>query len=116
MAAEKTANATDFLPMYDTKQYTDYAVKTIARRAAEQGDQWVSVVPVSYISRGKGAIPGNELVYGYANGKGVAKKGEAIVPETMRKLANQYKTEANTIHVSKSDPESPFKVVQVKKV
>ena len=116
LATEKTANATDFLPMYDTKQYTDYAVKTIARRAAEQGDQWVSVVPVSYISRGKGAIPGNELVYGYANGKGVAKKGEAIVPETMRKLANQYKTEAKTIQVSKSDPESPFKVVQVKKV
>jgi hypothetical protein len=116
LSAEKTANATDFLPMYDTKQYTDYAVKTIARRAAEQGDQWVSVVPVSYISRGKGAIPGNELVYGYANGKGVAKKGEAIVPETMRKLANQYKTEAKTIQVSKSDPESPFKVVQVKKV
>ena len=116
LAAEKTANATDFLPMYDTKQYTDYAVKTIARRAAEQGDQWVSVVPVSYISRGKGAIPGNELVYGYANGKGVAKKGEAIVPESMRKLANQYKTEAKTIQVSKSDPESPFKVVQVKKV
>ena len=116
LAAEKTANATDFLPMFDTKQYTDYAVKTIARRAAEQGDQWVSVVPVSYISRGKGAIPGNELVYGYANGKGVAKKGEAIVPETMRKLANQYKTEAKTIQVSKSDPESPFKVVQVKKV
>jgi hypothetical protein len=116
LAAEKTANATDFLPMFDTKQYTDYAVKTIARRAAEQGDQWVSVVPVSYISRGKGAIPGNEIVYGYANGKGIAKKGEAIVPETMRKLANQYKTEAKTIQVSKSDPESPFKVVQVKKV
>jgi hypothetical protein len=116
LTAEKTANATDFLPMYDTKQYTDYAVKTIARRAAEQGDQYVAVVPVNYISRGKGALPGNELVYGYANGKGVAKKGEAIVPETMRKLANQYKTEAKTIQVSKSDPESPFKVVQVKKV
>jgi hypothetical protein len=106
----------DYLPMFDTKQYTDYAVKTIARRAAEQGNQYVSVVPVNYISRGKGAIPGNELVYGYANGKGVAKKGEAIVPEAMRKLANQYKTEAKTIQVSKSDPESPFKVVQVKKV
>jgi hypothetical protein len=116
LTAEKTPNATDFLPMYDTKQYTDYAVKTIARRAAEQGDQYVAVVPVNYISRGKGALPGNELVYGYANGKGVAKKGEAIVPETMRKLANQYKTEAKTIQVSKSDPESPFKVVQVKKV
>ena len=106
----------DYLPMFDTKQYTDYAVKTIARRAAEQGNQYVSVVPVNYISRGKGAIPGNELVYGYANGKGVAKKGEAIVPESMRKLANQYRTEAKTIQVSKSDPENPFKVIQKKEI
>ena len=116
MAADKATNASDFLPMFDTKQYTDYAVKTIARRAAEQGNQYVAVVPVNYISRGKGALPGNELVYGYANGKGVAKKGEAIIPESMRKLANQYKTEAKTIQVSKSDPDSPFKIVQVKKV
>jgi hypothetical protein len=116
LSPEKEISGADYLPMFDTKQYTDYAVKTIARRAAEQGNQYVSVVPVNYISRGKGAIPGNELVYGYANGKGVAKKGEAIVPESMRKLANQYKTEAKTIQVSKSDPESPFKVVQVKKV
>ena len=113
---QNETSGADYLPMFDTKQYTDYAVKTIARRAAEQGNQYVSVVPVNYISRGKGAIPGNELVYGYANGKGVAKKGEAIVPESMRKLANQYRTEAKTIQVSKSDPESPFKVVQVKKV
>jgi hypothetical protein len=116
IAADKATNTADFLPMFDTKQYTDYAVKTIARRAAEQGNQYVAVVPVNYISRGKGALPGNELVYGYANGKGVAKKGEAIIPESMRKLANQYKTEAKTIQVSKSDPDSPFKIVQVKKV
>lgn len=74
LSPEKEVSGADYLPMFDTKQYTDYAVKTIARRAAEKGDQWVSVVPVNYISRGKGAIPGNELVYGYANGKGVAKK------------------------------------------
>jgi len=116
LTAEKTTNTTDFLPMFDTKQYTDYAVKTIARRAAEQGDQYVAVVPVSHIGRGKGAIPGNELVYGYANGKGIAKKGEAIIPESMRKLANQYRTEAKTIQVSKSDPDSPFKIVQVRKI
>ena len=116
LSPQNEMSGADYLPMFDTKQYTDYAVKTIARRAAEQGNQYVSVVPVNYISRGKGAIPGNELVYGYANGKGVAKKGEAIVPESMRKLANQYRTEAKTIQVSKSDPESPFKVVQVKKV
>ena len=116
LSPEKEIYGADYLPMFDTKQYTDYAVKTIARRAAEQGNQYVSVVPVNYISRGKGAIPGNELVYGYANGKGIGKKGEAIIPESMRKLANQYKTEAKTIQVSKSDPESPFKVVQKKEI
>ena len=109
-------NAADYLPMYDTKQYTDYAVKTVARKAAEEGAQWVSVVPVNTISRGNGAVPGNELVYGYANGKGVNKKGEAIIPEIMRKLANQYKTEAKAIQVAKSDPEKPWKVVSMREI
>lgn len=107
---------TDYLPMFDTKQYTDFAIKTIARRGAEQGDQYIAIVPANYISRGKGVVPGNELVYGYANGKGIGKKGEAIAPEIMRKLANQYRTEAKTIQVSKSDPESPFKIVQEKRI
>lgn len=107
---------TDYLPMFDTKQYTDYAVKTIARLAAEKGDQYIAVVPVNYIARGKGAIPGNEIVYGYANGKGIGKKGEAIIPESMRKLANQYRTEAKTIQVSKSDPDSPYKIVNTKEI
>ena len=113
--AELMAGA-DFLPMFDTKQYTDYAVKTIARKAAEQGDQWVAVVPQNLISRGKGAIPGNELVYGYGTGKGIGKKGDAIIPDSMRKLANQYKTEARPIQVSKSDPDSPFKIIEKKTI
>ena len=113
---EGAGNNADYLPMYDTKQYTDYAVKTVARKAAEEGAQWVSVVPVNVIGRGNGAVPGNELVYGYANGKGVAKKGEAIIPGIMRKLANQYKTEAKAIQIAKSDPERPWKVTVPKEV
>lgn len=109
-------SSTDYLPMYDTKQYTDYAIKTIARKAAEEGQQWVSVVPVTSLSRNRGIIPGNEIVYGYANGKGINKKGEAIIPEVMRKLANQYKTEVKTIQVSKSDPERPWKIVSERKI
>jgi hypothetical protein len=112
LTAEKQSGSTDYLPMFDTKQYSDFGVKTVARKAAEEGDQWVSVVPVNLLSRRNGAIPGNEVVYGYANGKGVAKKGEAIIPEIMRKLANQYKTEAKTIQVSKSDPTRPWKVTK----
>lgn len=113
---EELMAGADFLPMFDTKQYTDYAVKTIARKAAEQGDQWVAVVPQNLISRGKGAIPGNELVYGYGTGKGIGKKGDAIIPDSMRKLANQYKTEARPIQVSKSDPDSPFKIIEKKTI
>ena len=116
LSAEKGEGNADFLPMFDTKQYTDYAVKTIARKAAEQGDQWVAVVPQNLIARGKGAIPGNELVYGYGTGKGIAKKGDAIIPDLMRKLANQYKTEAKPIQVSKSDPDRPYKIVEKKTV
>lgn len=104
---------TDFLPMFDTKQYTDFALKTIIKKSAEDGPhQWVAVVPVNLITRQNGAVPGNELVYGYANGKGVAKKGESITAELMRKLAKQYNSEVKTIQVSKSDPNKPYKLLE----
>ncbi len=106
-------NRTDFLPMFDTKQYTDFALKTIIKKSAEDSPhQWVSVVPVNLITRANGAVPGNELVYGYANGKGVGKKGESIIAELMRKLAKQYNSEVKTIQVSKSDPNKPYKILE----
>jgi len=110
-------NKTDFLPMFDTKQYTDFALKTIIKKSAEDGPhQWVAVVPVNLITRANGAVPGNELVYGYANGKGVAKKGESITAELMRKLAKQYNSEVKTIQVSKSSPDKPYKILETTEV
>jgi hypothetical protein len=106
-------DVTDFLPMFDTKQYTDFALKTIIKKSAEDGPhQWVSVVPVNLITRANGAVPGNELVYGYANGKGVGKQGESIAAELMRKLAKQYNSEVKTMQVSKSNPNKPYKILE----
>ncbi len=104
---------TDFLPMFDTKQYTDFALKTIIKKSADDAPhQWISIVPSNLITRTNGAVPGNELVYGYANGTGVAKKGESITAELMRKLAKQYNSEVKTLQVSKSDPSKPYKVIE----
>lgn len=101
----------DYLPFFSNKNYADLAVKTTIKEAGNEGAQWVSVIPTSAISRGNGAIKGNQNFYGYANGKGFQKKGTAIIPEIMKKLANQYRTEAKTIQVSLSDPKKPYKVV-----
>jgi hypothetical protein len=64
------------------------------------------------MSRGNGIVPGNELAYGYANGAGVGGKGKGVLPELMKKLANQYKTEAKTIQVTLSDPDKPYKIIK----
>ena len=100
------------MPFLNTKNYNDLALKTVIKEAADDGAQWVSVVPATAMSRGNGIVPGNELAYGYANGAGVGGKGKGILPELMKKLANQYKTEAKTIQVTLSDPDKPYKLVK----
>jgi hypothetical protein len=103
---------TDYMPFLNTKNYNDLALKTVIKEAADDGAQWVSVVPANAMSRGNGIVPGNELAYGYANGAGVGGKGKGILPELMKKLANQYKTEAKTIQVTLSDPDKPYKLIK----
>jgi hypothetical protein len=103
---------TDYMPFLNTKNYNDLALKTVIKEAADDGAQWVSVIPVNAMSRGNGIVPGNELAYGYANGAGVGGQGKGVLPELMKKLANQYKTEAKTIQVTLSDPDKPYKLVK----
>jgi hypothetical protein len=107
---------TSYLPFYNNKNYTDLALKTVIKEGADDGAQWVSVVPVEYLDRANGAVLGNQIAYGFSNGAGAFKKGEAVIPELMRKLAKQYKTEAKIIQVSKSDPKKPYKVVAESRV
>ena len=106
----------DYLPFFNNKNYADLAVKTAIKEGGQDGAQWVGVIPVNAINRGNGAIKGNQQFYGYASGKGFQQKGEAVIPELMRKLAKQYKTEAKTIQVSLSDPKKPYKVVKFHEV
>lgn len=106
----------DYLPFFNNKNYADLAVKTAIKEGGQDGAQWVGVVPVNAINRGNGAIKGNQQFYGYASGKGFQQKGEAVIPELMRKLAKQYKTEAKTIQVSLSDPKKPYKIVKFHEV
>ena len=107
---------TAYLPFYNNKNYTDLALKTIAREAADDGAQWVSVVPAEYLGRGNGAVLGNQIAYGFSNGAGAFKKGKGVIPELMKKLANQYKTEAKVIQVSKSNPNNHYKVTRENEV
>lgn len=103
---------TDYLPFFNNKNYADLAIKTAIKEGGQDGAQWIGVVPVNAISRQNGAVKGNQQFYGFATGKGFQKKGEAVIPEIMRKLAKQYKTEAKTIQVSLSDPKRPYKIVR----
>ena len=114
--AVNTDSLTDYLPFFNSKNYADLALKTTIKAAGDDGAQWVSVIPVNMISRGSGAVKGNQQFYGYATGKGFQKKGEAILPELMRKLSKQYKTEAKTIQVTLSDPKKPYKIVSTRDV
>jgi hypothetical protein len=115
-AALSNDATTDYMPFLNTKNYNDLALKTIIKEAADDGAQWVSVVPANAMSRGNGIVPGNELAYGYSNGSGVGQQGKGILPELMKKLANQYKTEAKTIQVALSDPNKPYKIIVEKEV
>ena len=114
--AVNTDSLTDYLPFFNSKNYADLALKTTIKAAGDDGAQWVSVIPVNMISRGNGAVKGNQQFYGYATGKGFQKKGEAILPELMRKLSKQYKTEAKTIQVTLSDPKRPYKIVSTRDI
>ena len=109
-------NLADYLPFFNSKNYADLAIKTTIKEAGNEGAQWVGVVPVNVISRGSDAVKGNQQFYGYATGRGFQKKGEAIIPEIMRKLSKQYRTEAKTIQVSLSDPKKPYKIVKTREV
>lgn len=107
---------TEYVPFYNNKNYADLAVKSVIKEGGDQGAQWVGVVPVDRLSRQTEAVAGQQQFYGYATGKGFQKKGTAVVPEVMKKLANQYNTEAKTIQVSLSDPKKPWKLVRDRQV
>ena len=104
----------DYFPMVDADQYSDHALKYLMRLAAREGADYVAVLPFDMLNykASSSGWAGNEKVYGYASGKGINKKGKALIPELMKKAARFYNSKAGPIKLSRSDPKLPYKRIE----
>ena len=135
--AAKQGKDIPFLPFLERDIWGDHLVKHMAKTAADDGVQWIAINPVERLhalkrAESSGTATAGKLgdweFYGAANGKagmrGVKAYSEvqgkavmtndkmmAVLPERMKKLANQYDSIAMTIKVAKSDPTKPFKII-----
>ena len=127
-----------FLPFLERDVWGDHLIKHMAKTAADDGVQWIAINPVERLHALKRADSSSRNVvgklgdwefYGAANGKAGMRgvkaysdkqskavmtndKQMAVLPERMKKLANQYDSIAKPIKVAKSDPELPFKILK----
>lgn len=129
-----------YMPMFESDVWGDHAIKNLLKSAAEDNVEWVVVNPVNRIHAVKRrAALGDADFYGFENGK-AGKRGIqlnkyktdpatgkktsknevvdsdpkkiAVIPNRMKKIADQYNSVAKTIRISKSDPNKPYKVVR----
>lgn len=101
----------DYFPMVEADSYGDHAIKYLMQKAARENVDYVAVAPFDKVSFRQGYKAGNERFYGYANGKGIGKKGKAVVPDVMSKNARFYGSKAGPTKISLSDPSKPYKYV-----
>jgi hypothetical protein len=94
----------DYFPLVESDAYGDHAVKYLLQKAARENVDYVAVAPFDKLSFRQGFKEGNERFYGYANGKGIGKKGKAVLPDVMSKVARFYNTKAGPTKISLSDP------------
>ena len=114
-----------FQPYYDNvngQEWGAHAMRHLIQKAAKNDVDFIAINPaeaVSLAKRGDKKI-GSLKFYGSAKGKmgykgydmqGQNEKADAVLPKVLIDLAKQYKTEAKTIQVAKSDPTKPYKVV-----
>jgi hypothetical protein len=102
----------DYFPMVEADQYGDHALKYLMNKAAKEGVDYVAVAPFEKLSFRQGYKAGNERFYGYASGKGIDKKGQAVMPNVMKKAAKFYDSKAEPVKLSLSDPKKPYKKVE----
>ena len=114
-ADEYDAKKFDYFPMVEADAYGDHALKYLLNKAAKEGVDYVAVAPFNKLSFRQGYKAGNERFYGYASGKGIDKKGKAVMPDLMRKIANFYESKSGPIKISLSDPSKPYKMVKTDK-
>jgi len=101
----------DYYPLLDSDAYGDYALKFLMNKAAKEKADFVAVMPFDKLHFRQGYKAGNERFYGYASGKGIGKKGQAVMPQLMKKSARFYDSKAGPIKISLSDPKKPYKSV-----
>jgi hypothetical protein len=101
----------DYFPMVEADSYGDHAVKYLMQKAARENVDYIAVAPFDKVSFRQGYKAGNERFYGYANGKGIGKKGKAVLPDVMSKNARFYGSQAGPTKISLSDPTKPYKKI-----
>jgi len=101
----------DYFPMVEADAYGDHAVKYLLQKAARENVDYVAVAPFDKVSFRQGFKEGNERFYGYANGKGIGKKGKAVIPDVMSRIARFYSSKAGPTKISLSDPSKPYKKI-----
>jgi hypothetical protein len=101
----------DYFPLLDADAYGDYSLKFLMNKAAKENFDYVAVMPFNKLHFRQGYKAGNERFYGYANGKGIDRKGQAVMPQLMKKAAKFNDSKAGTIKLSLSDPKKPYKEV-----
>jgi len=101
----------DYFPMVEADSYGDHALKYLMQKAARENVDYVAVAPFDKVSFRQGYKAGNERFYGYSNGKGIGKKGKAVIPDVMSKNARFYGSKAGPTKISLSDPTKPYKSV-----
>jgi hypothetical protein len=101
----------DYFPMVEADSYGDHAVKYLMQKAARENVDYIAVAPFDKVSFRQGYKAGNERFYGYANGKGIGKKGKAVLPDVMGKNARFYGSTAGPTKISLSDPTKPYKTM-----
>jgi len=111
----QSSGKSDYFPMVEADQYGDHALKYLINKATREGVDYVAVAPFDKLSFRQGYKAGNERFYGYASGKGIGKKGTAVMPDLMKKVARFYDSKAGPIKISLSDPKLPYKKISTNK-
>jgi hypothetical protein len=106
-----SSDTKDYFPMVEADSYGDHAVKYLMQKAARENVDYIAVAPFDKVSFRQGYKAGNERFYGYANGKGIGKKGKAVLPDVMSKNARFYGSQAGPTKISLSDPTKPYKKI-----
>jgi len=103
----------DYFPLLDADAYGDYSLKFLMNKAAKEKFDYVAVMPFNKLHFKQGYKAGNERFYGYPSGKGIGNKGQAVMPQLMKKAARFQDSKAGTIKLSLSDPKKPYKIVDM---